>query len=81
MKEQALDGMFKGRFRVYPHLDADASSLLMGSAAYLEVVCYEGEWRVLLNIHYHSLLTRKKSDELQAAISRCWEWIDEQKQA
>jgi hypothetical protein len=69
--------------RVYPHCKPDTPMQFLAAAGHVEALTYwkdsgEKVWGVRLNIVYDEPMSRVKSDELQAAIKRCWEWIEEQ---
>jgi hypothetical protein len=72
--------------QVYPSLAPDASFEEMAFSGCVEAL----EWwdtdnirskayGVRINISWREPMTREESDKLQAAINRCWQWIDAQK--
>lgn len=73
------------RLQVYPHADDNASDRQLAGRGYVEAASYwpnvtkpERVWGVRINISYSGFVSRKETDDLQAAIVRCWEWIEEQ---
>jgi hypothetical protein len=71
--------------RIYPHIPADTTDRMATSHGYVEAVHYwpdltkpEQAWGVNISISYRGPQSKADTDELIAAIARCWGWIAEQ---
>lgn len=86
MKELITNGIAGESLKVFPHLPEDTPDERTAAIGCVEALPYWNDggakiWGVQLNISYDLPMTREKSDQLQAAINRCWQWIDEQSAA
>ena len=84
MRERITDNWGSPCLQVYPHADENTPDVYLTSAGYVEAIRYwtggvnpVPMWGVRISIAYPEPLQRDKTDELQSAIRRCWEWIDE----
>lgn len=81
MKERIYKSEINGEsLIVYPHVPDDSPPIPL--AGNVEGMMYWDEagkklWGVRLNIGYRMPMTKEQSEELIAAINRCWEWIAE----
>jgi hypothetical protein len=82
MRERVTDSFGTKSLQVYPHATESTSPARLAACGSVEALTYftntgQKTVGVRLNISYQEPMTREKSEQLKAAIDRCWQWIDE----
>lgn len=85
MKEIIGKNLVGDTLTVYPNLLEEASDedmLFAESVEALQVYTPKNKkvWAVHINLYADPITSKAETDRLKAAIDRCWEWIETQKQ-